>query len=160
MAIEYAGEGTVVQNSAVYEKFSLPQDTLSILPSTNNGGVSVARIAFSDANGVISEIPAAGSSVKALASVVNNTAQDKEAILWVGMYQGDRLLNVKTAYAKNSVRRECADGVDNSCSRRNRQHTRRCMGFTNEHKTICAVRCLPCRREYGETNLGRQAKSC
>lgn len=99
VVIEYAGEGSVVQNSAVYEKFSLPQDTLSIIPSTNNGGISIARIAFSDANGVISEIPAAGGSVRAMASVVNNTAQDKEAILWVGMYQGDRLLNVKTVYA-------------------------------------------------------------
>ncbi len=94
--IEYIGEGTAVQNSAVYEHISLPQGTLAIMPETNNGEIAAAQIVFSDEAGELEAIPAVGKTVKASATIENHTARDCKAVFWLGMFAGERMVGVKT----------------------------------------------------------------
>lgn len=94
--IEYIGDGTAVQNSAVYEHVSLPQDTLAIILETDNGKMTAAQIVFADEAGELGAIPAAGETVTASATIENNTSRDGGAVFWVGMFAGNRMVGVKT----------------------------------------------------------------
>lgn len=94
--IEHIGDGTAVQNSAVYEHVSLPQDTLAIIPETDNGKMTAAQIVFADEAGGLEAIPAVGETVTASATIENNTSRDGGAVFWVGMFAGNRMVGVKT----------------------------------------------------------------
>ena len=99
VVIEPSTATEALQAKSVYFDYELPENTLMIKPRSAARNVSLERITFSDANGEIATMPSAGTKITAAATLKNNTDRDIDAVLWVGTYNGNKLVSVSTQKA-------------------------------------------------------------